>query len=302
MLDTRGGKRSVRDADLVKGSDSTPISVAESDLESVFESDSGSVPDSVSDSASSSITNSVSRIDEHRGEVLVLADQLSDQETLCGMLADAGYLPRARQSLSECDISAIHDLCFDSLVATVMCHRRIHGHAANAPMHTPTMACLPEQLRQRRVIAVSDCAAEGTVVSLLLGGADQCFYLNESPRVLSERIQAALRHHGRRASHQLTLGDIHFDIDRRLVTLCGQVVDLSPKEFQLAYYLFSHRGRIVDNGELMTSIWSLPATMDTRRIDTAACRIRKKLQLSGDSGWWLKRVRGVGYRLLQLHD
>ena len=54
--------------------------------------------------------------------------------------------------------------------------------------------------------------------------------------------------------------------------------------------------------ELLTSIWSLPASMDTRRIDTAACRVRKKLRLNASDGWELNRIRRVGYRLIKVEQ
>jgi len=74
---------------------------------------------------------------------------------------------------------------------------------------------------------------------------------------------------------------------------------LSPKEYEFAYYLFVNRHRVIVNAELMMSVWSLPSTMDARRIDTAACRVRKKLQLTeNSSGWCLRRIRRVGYELL----
>jgi DNA-binding winged helix-turn-helix (wHTH) protein len=98
----------------------------------------------------------------------------------------------------------------------------------------------------------------------------------------------------------LTQGSIRFDLQKRRVTLADKLVDLSPKEYELACYLFSNRGRVISNSELMTSIWSLPPGMDTRRIDTAACRVRKKLGLNAADGWELRRLRRVGYLLVQV--
>lgn len=48
----------------------------------------------------------------------------------------------------------------------------------------------------------------------------------------------------------------------------------------------------------MTAMWLLPSNMDARRIDAAACRVRRKMQLHADTtGWRLKRLRGVGYKI-----
>jgi len=88
-----------------------------------------------------------------------------------------------------------------------------------------------------------------------------------------------------------------FDLEKRQVWLNKELVNLSPKEYEFANYLFSNRDRVVVNSELMTSVWSLPPAMDARRIDTAACRVRKKMQLDERTGWSLKRLRRVGYEL-----
>ncbi len=233
-----------------------------------------------------------------KGKVLVVAGRQSDSDAVCQMLIDAGYSPQRCKDSVALETALDDNVPLDSFVATVICHRaRMNDENAeadliNRPGH------LPNQLHDKRIIAVSDCVDEGTVVALLQEGAHQCFDLHESPRILQVRLEAALRRHGRLAKKQLTQGDIRFDLEKRRVTRAGKLVDLSPKEFELAYYLFSNCGRVVENSELMTSIWSLPSSMDTRRIDTAACRIRKKLQLAEGHGWQLKRLRCVGYRLV----
>lgn len=158
---------------------------------------------------------------------------------------------------------------------------------------------LPNQLLGKRVIVLSDCMDEQTIVAMLNDGAHHCFDLRESPRILQARLTAALRRHGRSRGRSLVLGEICFDVQKRRVTRAGHVIELSPKEYELAFFLFSNHERIVENGELLTSIWNLPVGMDTRRIDTAACRVRKKLGLTADNGWELKRLRRIGYRLVR---
>ncbi len=186
-----------------------------------------------------------------------------------------------------------------NIVATVLCHRaRSHDSAADSNViNLPSQ--LPNHLRCERLIVLSDCMAEQTVIDLLNDGAHHCFNLHESPRILQARLAAALRRHGRSRDKSLVHGDIVFDVQKRRVTRAGRVIDLSPKEYELAFYLFSNHDRVVENGELLASIWNLPVGMDTRRIDTAACRVRKKLGLTAAHGWELKRLRRIGYRLVK---
>ncbi len=233
------------------------------------------------------------------GDVLVIAARKDDAELLCRTLARAGYEPLCYNQLSQfCNLSSSNKV-IGSIVAVILCHR-VSSHDSSADsseMNLPSQ--LPNQLRGKRLIVVSDCMAEQTVVTLLDDGAHHCFNLRESPHVLQARLEAALRRHCRSPDKTLVLGDISFDVQKRRVTRAGRVIELSPKEYELAYYLFSNHDRVVENGELLSSIWSLPVEMDTRRIDTAACRVRKKLSLTADHGWELKRLRRIGYRLVR---
>ncbi len=234
---------------------------------------------------------SVSRVYE-RGSVLVVSESQHDSSQISHLLELSGY----RTQLQN-DLSKLHEHCPDKsatgehFIATVLCHRRLDR---SRPIHL-----MPERLPGRRVVVLTDCDAEQTVVSLLENGAHHVFNFNEPLGLVQARLEAALRYHHRVQDRSFSLGDIHFDVQKRRVSRSGKLVDLSPKEYELAYYLFSNRERVVGNSELMTSIWSLPPTMDTRRIDTAACRLRKKLNLSAHSGWELKRLRSIGYRLVE---
>lgn len=227
------------------------------------------------------------------GEILVVAEHKADAQLLSDLLLRAGY----RTSLCN-DIAAMasgaSEQGGDQYFATVICHRDINSDAlcssivSNAP--------------GARVLVVSDCIAEQTVVPILENGAHHVFNLRDSRTLLQVRLEAALRQHGRLTRKSFRYGDIHFDVQKRKVSRADKPVDLSPKEYDLAYYLFSNRERVVGNSELMTSVWSLPPGMDTRRIDTAACRVRKKLRLVEKDGWELKRIRRVGYRLIRLEN
>ena len=232
------------------------------------------------------------------GRVLVVAARSTDSDILCQLLVDTGYRPQRCSDLTTLKALLSQREPLDDVIATVLCHQIRLNNPDSEATQINRPAHLPDQLLGKRLIVVSDCVAENTIVSLLEEGAHQCFDMHEPSRVLQVRLEAALRRHGRLMKRQLTQGDIRFDLKKRRVTRGGTVIDLSPKEFELAYYLFSNRGRVVENSELMTSIWSLPSSMDTRRIDTAACRVRKKLRLAETHGWQLKRLRCVGYWLV----
>ncbi|MFK8083992.1 MAG: response regulator transcription factor [Granulosicoccus sp.] len=212
----------------------------------------------------------------------VCASTTTDAARIARLLSFAGVNV---SNIFFCELDQLRDV---KAFAIVVCHRLENDHEASV---------LPDVAKVPRIIVVSDCGREETAVRFLNAGARHYFKADESDLILQTRLEAGLRSHRRVHLRSFVQGDIHFDVQKRKVTRAGQPVDLSPKEFEFACHLFSRLDKVVKNSELMTSVWSLPPDMDTRRIDTAACRVRKKLGLSREQGWELKRVRRVGYRL-----
>lgn len=110
------------------------------------------------------------------------------------------------------------------------------------------------------------------------------------------RIHALLRRRKPRVSI-LNFGGIEIDLEGRRIRLAGVDVDLTQREFELAVILLQNIGRVLSRDELLTSVWSRDAGVDTRTVDTHASRLRKKLGLAGESGLMLSSVYGQGYRL-----
>ncbi|MDB4223081.1 response regulator transcription factor [Granulosicoccus sp.] len=221
--------------------------------------------------------------------VFVISDCETDAEHVSSLLSQSGYNSEWLADFSTLSKVKNKSTLTKQYLATVVCHRKSTAcHLMSLSQHLPG----------NKIIVLSDCESEQTVVSLLNSGAHHFFNLSESDAVLQVRLEAALRLNQKFTNNSFAVGDIYFNAEKRIVTRQGEVVDLSPKEFDLAYYLFINRDRMVVNSELMTLVWSLPAKMDTRRIDTAACRLRKKLKLNSENGWQLKRLRTIGYRLI----
>lgn len=218
------------------------------------------------------------------GRVVVYASDFRDSMQIRDILDSCGFTLDA-QLKSEASPDR------NTLYGAIVCHKSDQDERTKNILHT---------LNASRVLVLSNCSDERTIVSMLNHGAHHYIHINQSTTLLAARIGAALRQHNAASLEPFIVGDIQFDIQRRSVSRAGQTVDLSPKEYELAYYLFANSSRIIGNDELMSAVWLLPAHMDTRRIDTAACRVRKKLGLVESRGWELKRIRRVGYRLLQL--
>lgn len=147
------------------------------------------------------------------------------------------------------------------------------------------------------ILVLTSCDDEATVVSALQAGADDYVVKPPKPMELMARVAAL----GRRvrsggALPLLRLGRFEIDIQRQRLSLDGQPVPMTQKEFDLSAYLFQNPGKLLSRDHLLNKIWGIASDVDTRTVDTHISRLRKKLGLDGSNGWKLVPVYGVGYR------
>lgn len=129
------------------------------------------------------------------------------------------------------------------------------------------------------------------VRGLQLGADDYVVKPFEIDELLA-RIQALLRRtHG---FGRLQVGPLEFDRLRRAVTLSGQALDLTPREYALLLLLAHQDGRPVGRSEMLAQVWSTSFDPGSNLVDVQISRLRDKL---GDHAWMIDTVRGRGYRL-----
>ena len=92
------------------------------------------------------------------------------------------------------------------------------------------------------------------------------------------------------------MGALEVDPPSREVTLRGERVELSQKEFALLRTLASDPTRVFTKEELLRTVWGFRSMGSTRTLDSHACRLRHKLACAGDR--FVVNVWGVGYRLI----
>jgi two-component system response regulator RegX3 len=150
------------------------------------------------------------------------------------------------------------------------------------------------------ILVVTARDDEATIVSALNAGADD--YLVKPPKrmELAARV-AALGRRIRpntppRQSSAVTIGHYEYDIQKQSLSVSGEAISLTQKEFDLAVYLLQNPGKLVSRDHLLDKIWGLNTDVDTRTVDTHVCRIRKKLHFDGQLGWKLVSIYRVGYR------
>jgi len=139
------------------------------------------------------------------------------------------------------------------------------------------------------------------VVGLELG-ADDYIVKPYGPRELIARVRAMLRRTviTERASAQkkrLSYPGVDIDLPTRSVTVEGEIVHLTPKEFDLLFHLASRPRRVFTREEIVEDVWGYsPPGGDLRTVDTHVKRLRKKLEEGRDVPWSLATVWGVGYK------
>lgn len=120
-----------------------------------------------------------------------------------------------------------------------------------------------------------------------------------SPKELMLRIGAVLR---RARGSEAPVADAHevvcvegmsVDYTARRVTIDGQTLDLSPKEYDLLFYMVKNRGIALTRDKLISEVWGYDFFGDDRTLDTHIKLLRKQL---GDYARYISTLRGVGYR------
>ena len=144
------------------------------------------------------------------------------------------------------------------------------------------------------VMATARGAEYDKIQSLDLGADD---YLVKPFGVMEmvSRVKAVLRRcRPQETGHVLSAGGISLDPERRTVTVEGQRVQLTYKEFELLRLFLSRPGMAFTREQLYTQVWDMAYMDDSRTLDMHIRTLRQKL---GNCGRLIETVRNVGYRL-----
>ena len=119
-----------------------------------------------------------------------------------------------------------------------------------------------------------------------------------SPKELMMRVAAVLRRTGRTElqenAHEIVeIQGMKVDFTARRVTVDGETVELSPKEYELLFYMVRNRGIALTRDRLISEVWGFDFFGDDRTLDTHIKLLRRQL---GDYARYSTTLRGVGYR------
>lgn len=220
----------------------------------------------------------------------VLDDDRAQTELVVKLLADAGYGCEVFHQ-GRTLVNRLRQDSFDLLIVDWNMPGMTGIEVLQSVRQGPH-AALP-------VLIITSRSDNEDVVEGLAAGADDYIVKPLHPQIFIARVEAALRRAmlNRPTRRSATFGTYVFDVPTDTVTVAGEVIKLTAKEFALALALFENMSRPLSRAYLLDSIWGQSPDAETRTLDAHVSRIRSKLNLRADNGYRVTPVYSYGYRL-----
>jgi two-component system response regulator VicR len=159
-------------------------------------------------------------------------------------------------------------------------------------------------LREKKVqTPIIMLTARAEEVDKVLGfelGADDYVTKPFGVRELMARVKANLRKRGEpeqaeEPKNTFTISDLVFDMNMQDIRRKGQVIALTPREFELTKFLATQKNQVFTREELLEKVWKYEYFGDVRTVDVTIRRLRSKLEENPEKPRYILTKRGVGY-------
>lgn len=218
-------------------------------------------------------------------KLLIVDDEVKIREVIREYAEFSGYeVTEAEDGMSALGLCKLND--YDLIIMDIM-----------MPKLDGFSAC--KEIKKIKDIPVIMLSARGEEYDKLFGfelGIDDYVVKPFSPKELMARINAVLtRKNAQSATTQgaMQFGGLEVNIPSRTVMVDGERVDLTPKEYDLLFYLVENKNIALSRDKLLSDIWGYDFFGDDRTIDTHIKNLRNNLGPYRD---YIVTLRGVGYK------
>lgn len=155
-----------------------------------------------------------------------------------------------------------------------------------------------KEIRETSKVPIIMLTAKSDESDELMGfdlGVDEYISKPFSPKILVARVEAILRRANKigAAAENISIGGIVLDKAAHMVTIDGERIELSFKEFELLSYFMENTGIALSREKILNHVWNYDYFGDARTIDTHVKKLRSKMGAKGD---YIKTIWGMGYK------
>ncbi len=155
------------------------------------------------------------------------------------------------------------------------------------------------EIRRESKVPIIMLTAKSEEQDELLGfelGVDEYITKPFNPKILVARVDAILRRTNSTSMEEIIkAGNIEIDKTAHVVKVCGNIVELSFKEFELLVYFVENKGIALSREKILNNVWNYDYFGDARTIDTHVKKLRAKLTSEAD---YIKTIWGMGYKFV----
>jgi two-component system, OmpR family, response regulator MtrA len=220
-----------------------------------------------------------------KGRILVVDDDASLAEMLTIVLRQEGFDGRV-VTRGDLAMEAFHDYRPDVVLLDLM-----------LPGKDGIDVC--KEIRAESGVPIVMLTAKGDTVDVVVGlesGADDYVVKPFKPKELVARIRARVRRNDRAGQESLTIGDLAIDVAGHAVTRDGELINLTPLEFDLLVCLARKPWQVFTREVLLEQVWGYRHAADTRLVNVHVQRLRSKVEHDPENPEIVVTVRGVGYK------
>lgn len=218
-------------------------------------------------------------------KILIVDDEQKIREVIREYSEFNGYeVEEAADGMEAVSLCRLND--YDLIIMDIMMPR-LDGYSA----------C--KEIKKTKNIPVIMLSARGEEYDKLFGfelGIDDYVVKPFSPKELMARVNAVLARSSAKQEEQpeiLKFNGLEINIPARTVTVDGKKVELTPKEYELLFYLVENKNIALSRNKLLSDIWGYDFFGDDRTIDTHIKNLRNNLGPYRD---YIVTLRGVGYK------